>query len=49
MDDRDKAYAVACIGQDPEEVRWPSVAMDQNPKKKRKKRKADDGVMLLAR
>lgn len=48
MDMRDKAYQVALIGQEPEEVRWPSVAMDQNPKKKpRRKRKKDEATSLL--
>lgn len=47
MDMRDKAYQVALIGQEPEEVRWPSVAMNQNPKKKKRKRKQDEAAALL--
>lgn len=47
MDMRDKAYQVALIGQEPEEVRWPSVAMDQNPKKRKRKRKQDEATALL--
>ena len=47
MDMRDKAYQVALIGQEPEEVRWPSVAMNQNPKKSRRKRKKDEATSLL--
>jgi hypothetical protein len=38
MDERDKAYEVALLRQKPEQVRWASVAMDQNPKKKRKRK-----------
>ncbi len=40
MDDRDKAYEIALLQAD--KVRFPGVAMDRKPKKKKKKTDEDE-------